>query len=113
MENPGALMKIVKEDIGYELTYIVVDGEPWFKAKRVATLLGYANTAQAILAHVGEDDRNQLKELNHLPDRCSHTGNLDNVIFINVISLKRCPGLIGIIFCSFDRFPQGNVTPGN
>ncbi|MFM7981830.1 MAG: BRO family protein, partial [Candidatus Fonsibacter sp.] len=26
---------------------IVVNGNPWFKAKEVATILGYANTKQA------------------------------------------------------------------
>ncbi|MFM7985622.1 MAG: BRO family protein, partial [Candidatus Fonsibacter sp.] len=30
------------------ITCIVVNGDPWFKAREVATILGYTNTTQAI-----------------------------------------------------------------
>ena len=36
---------------------IVVNGNPWFKAKEVATILGYANTKQAIITNVDSDDK--------------------------------------------------------
>ena len=31
------------------VTCIIVNDSPWFKAKEVATILGYANTKQAII----------------------------------------------------------------
>ena len=31
------------------VTCIIVNDNPWFKAKEVATILGYANTKQAII----------------------------------------------------------------
>ena len=48
---------------------IVVGGVPWFRAKDVATALGYANPWQAVLHNVDEGDRAQLKDFKHLPGR--------------------------------------------
>lgn len=42
------------------LTTILIDMEPWFIAKEVATLLGYENTKQAILVNVDELDQKML-----------------------------------------------------
>ncbi|MFM7977859.1 MAG: BRO family protein, partial [Candidatus Fonsibacter sp.] len=39
------------------ITCIVVNGNPWFKAKEVATILGYTNTTQAIIKHIVNDDK--------------------------------------------------------
>ena len=39
------------------ITCIVVNGNPWFKAKEVATILGYTNTTQAIIQHIDNDDK--------------------------------------------------------
>ena len=36
---------------------IVVDGEPWFKGRDVATILGYSNLKKAIQMHVDDDDK--------------------------------------------------------
>ena len=36
---------------------IVVNGSPWFKAREVATILGYTNTTQAIIKHIDNDDK--------------------------------------------------------
>lgn len=36
---------------------VVIDGEPWFVGKDVASALGYANTADAIQKHVDNDDK--------------------------------------------------------
>ena len=85
MENTGALMKIVKEDIGYELTYIVVNGEPWFKGKRVASLLGYTDTDQALRKHVDDDDRKKMYELRPVETTGSENeyNNTETAVFIN------------------------------
>ena len=43
--------------LGVNLTTILIDMEPWFIAKEVATLLGYENTKQAILTNIDELDQ--------------------------------------------------------
>ena len=47
-------------DLGFNLTTILIDMEPWFIAKEVATLIGYENTKQAILVNVDELDQKML-----------------------------------------------------
>ena len=54
--------------LGVNLTTILIDMEPWFIAKEVATLLGYTDTAKAVRTHVDELDSktlnyNECKEL--------------------------------------------------
>lgn len=39
---------------------VMIDGEPWFVAKDVATALGYSNTRDAIAKHVDDDDKNTV-----------------------------------------------------
>ena len=53
----------------FQIQYVMVDGEPWFRGKEVAKLLGYANTTQAILSNVEGDDRKKLKEIVNLSHR--------------------------------------------
>lgn len=36
---------------------VVIDNEPWFVGKDVATILGYSDTNQAIRKHIDEDDK--------------------------------------------------------
>ncbi|MFM7987950.1 MAG: Bro-N domain-containing protein [Candidatus Fonsibacter sp.] len=42
---------------------VVVNGNPWFRGKDIATLLDYADTKKAIAKHVSEDDHSSLEEL--------------------------------------------------
>ena len=42
---------------------VMVNDEPWFRAKDVAAALGYANPHQAIRHNVDERDRSQYKDL--------------------------------------------------
>ena len=42
---------------------IVVDGEPWFKAKDVASIWGYANTQKAVIDHVDDEDKQAIHDL--------------------------------------------------
>ena len=42
---------------------VIVDGNPWFRGKDIATQLDYANTQKAIANNVSEDDRRKMGEL--------------------------------------------------
>ena len=42
---------------------ISFSGEPWFRAKDVATVLEYTNTNKAIIDHVDTADKYKLEEL--------------------------------------------------
>lgn len=48
------------EEFG-QVRAVVIDGEPWFVGKDVATALGFANTKDAILSHVDAEDRQILQ----------------------------------------------------
>ena len=47
-----------------EMECHVIDGQPWFRGKDIATILEYANTVKAISNNVHEDDRKKLEEFN-------------------------------------------------
>ena len=44
----------------------IVDGNPWFQAKEVATILAYTNTKKAIIDHVDDEDKRRREELRGL-----------------------------------------------
>ena len=54
-----------------------VSGEPWFRGKDVATVLGYANTKQAIIKNVDGDDKKKMEELGGLSERPLDANALD------------------------------------
>ena len=56
----GSDMQIFKNKQFGEIRTVVIDGEPWFVAKDVATALGYSNTRDAIAKHVDDDDKNTV-----------------------------------------------------
>ena len=86
--------KIVNfSNAAFSIECIVVSDMPWFKGKEVATILGYANTMQAIRTNVAEDDRKKLDELRQLPDS-SPDHNAKNAIYINE------PGLYSLVMRS-------------
>ncbi len=63
---------------------MVVDCEPWFKAKDIATILGYVNTKRAFQVNVDEEDRRQYKNLVHMLHgslNCPMDGSQQNAIF--------------------------------
>ncbi|MFM7983009.1 MAG: Bro-N domain-containing protein, partial [Candidatus Fonsibacter sp.] len=84
------------------ITCIVVNGNPWFKAKEVATILGYTNTTQAIITHIDNDDKQTYTailatlQVTSLSDR-QLEGNGKHTIFINE------SGLYCLIFGSKNR----------
>ena len=46
--------------LGVHLTTILIDMEPWFVAKEIATILGYDDTTRAINRNVDEEDQKLL-----------------------------------------------------
>ncbi len=72
---------------GFEIECVCVSGDPWFKGKDVATVLGYTNTKQALAVNVDDDDKKKLEEFSKgLPDR-PLPGNAKNTIYINEAGL--------------------------
>jgi len=57
------IVTVCKEFCGFELQYVLVDSEPWFKGKVVANALGYVNTKLAIIDHVEISDKKKMEEL--------------------------------------------------
>ena len=78
----GDSVTVTQEIAGFELKYILVDGEPWFKGKVVANALGYINTKLAILDHVENDDKKKMEELRGIVS-LPLDYNTRNTIFIN------------------------------
>ena len=48
---------------------ICINGDPWFRGKDIATVLGYANTTQALIKNVDDDDKKKMGELGNLSER--------------------------------------------
>ena len=58
------MSKIVNfSNASFHIECLVVDDTPWFKGREVATILGYANTKQAIITNVDDDDKKSMDEL--------------------------------------------------
>jgi len=82
-----SLVKFSCEELqGAEITCVLVQGEPWFKAKEIALTLGYSNAKQAVQLNVDDEDKTQYKYL----DVTSHGlknkpvgGTVSNAVFVN------------------------------
>ncbi|MFM7978276.1 MAG: Bro-N domain-containing protein [Candidatus Fonsibacter sp.] len=48
---------------GHEIQWYDSNGEPWFRGKDVATILEYADTKKALVAHVDDDYKKKLEDL--------------------------------------------------
>ena len=57
MENNIEIFK--NEEFG-EVRTLVIDGEPWFIGKDVASILGYARPTKAIQDNVDEEDKDEV-----------------------------------------------------
>ena len=66
----------------FKVQCVCISGEPWFRGKDVATVLGYANTVKAISNNVDDDDKKKLKELGGHSDY-PLDANAQNSLFIN------------------------------
>ena len=51
------------QNSSFKVQCVCVDGNPWFRGKDVATVLGYVNTKQALIKNVDEDDKQILSDL--------------------------------------------------
>jgi len=86
--------KIVNfSNAAFNIECIVIDDMPWFKGREVATILNYANTKQAIINNVSNDDKKTLEELGGLFDRPLPYYH-KNAIYINE------PGLYSLVMRS-------------
>jgi prophage antirepressor-like protein len=77
---------ISKTGTDFQMQYVMVDGDPWFRGREVGELLGYTNTKKAIIDHVRDKYKRKLEEL-----RGNETLPLDyntrNTVFINEAGL--------------------------
>jgi len=63
MENM-TIKKFNNLELSAEIETLKIDNNIWFKGKSIALVLGYANTKQAIIQHVEEEDKSNLESLN-------------------------------------------------
>ena len=73
-------------------SYIDEDCNVWFKAKEVATILGYKNTDKAIKSHVSENHKRKILFSNqHETHGCSMTYFIDEPGFYELVFSSRLP----------------------
>ena len=72
---------------------VVIDNEPWFVGKDVATALGYSNTKDALAKHVDDDDK-KMGSQNATPSIKDSLGRDQYPVFINE------SGLYGLVLSS-------------
>lgn len=97
------LMVFQNQEFG-EVRSLMIEREPWFIGKDVASILGYSNTAKAIRDHVDDEDK--------LTERIVLSGQNREAIFINE------SGLYSLILSSklpnakrFKKWVTGEVLP--
>ena len=96
----------------------MIDGEPWFVGKDVATALGYVNTEHAIQMHVQEDDKQLLKLVDiQVPPNEGGTELPPHMRGSQIILINE-PGLYALVFRSelesareFQRWVMKDVLP--
>lgn len=99
-------MTIFSNDEFGKVRTVVINSEPWFVGKDVASALGYANTKDAIIRHVDEDDKKR------------------GVVFRDPLGVEQTPvlinesGVYALIFASklpkaktFKRWVTAEVLP--
>lgn len=98
------------EEFG-EIRTVMIDGEPWFVGKDVATALGYSNATKAIRDHVDEDDK-KMGVQNVTPSITDSLGRIQYPVWINE------SGLYSLILSSklpsakrFKRWVTSEVLP--
>jgi len=81
------------QNSSFNVQCVCVNGDPWFRGKDVATMLGYVDTKKAIANNVDSDYKKKLEELRGERESPLDT-NAKNAIFISE------PGLYSLIFRS-------------
>ena len=81
------------KELGIELTSYIDDKcKVWFRAKQVATVLGYKNTEKAIKSHVSENHKTKILFSNqHETHGCSMTYFIDEAGFYELVFKSRLP----------------------
>lgn len=97
-------LQIFKSEEFGEVRTVLINDEPWFVGKDVATALGYSNTRDALMAHVEEEDKGVVK--------CDTPGGKQDMVAVNE------SGLYALIFGSklsdakkFKRWVTTEVLP--
>ena len=97
-------LQMFKYTEAYQIRTTVIDGEAWFVAKDIANALGYQRTADAIAAHVDEEDK--------LTRQFTDSGQRRDMTVINE------SGMYSLIFASklssakqFKRWVTSEVLP--
>ncbi len=71
------------QNSSFTVQCICVDGNPWFKGKDIATMLGYKNTKQALIVNVDDDDKKTIEEVSKGIESLRLPGNSKNTTLIN------------------------------
>lgn len=89
-------------NLGVNLTTLIVDDEPWFIAKEVASICGYKDTKKAITDHVDESDQKMLSY-----EECKE-------LFSNLLAIGDTEECLQINSENTESFSGGqNVSPKN
>lgn len=112
------IVTYVNEECKQQIKYVTVNEEIFFKAKDIATILGYVNTKKAIRDHVDDEDKKNTAEIITLHGSLKCTMDdtalsaTDNSLWINE------SGLYALIFGSnkpyakeFKRWVTNEVLP--
>lgn len=62
-------LEIFKNEEFGEIRTVIIDGEPWFVGKDIATALGYSNASKALNDHVDKEDKLNNVSLSSLGQR--------------------------------------------
>ena len=54
-------LNVLINDGFFDLKIVMIDNEPWFVGKEVATMLGYKDTSDALKKHVDDEDMRFFK----------------------------------------------------
>jgi prophage antirepressor-like protein len=70
------------QNSSFKVQCVCVSGEPWFKGKDVAKILGYNNTTQALIKNVDDDDKKKMEESGG-PKMGPPDGNERRTVYLN------------------------------
>ena len=95
------MLNISNDALDCNLNYKMIDDVIYFKAKEVATLLGYSNTRSAIIDHVDDAYKHKLKDISSSHEIRLMAGSDHNMIYLTE------PGLYQLVFRSTLSLAKG------
>lgn len=99
-------LQIFKNEEFGQVRTVTIDNKPWFVGKDVAEALGYSNTKDALISHVGEEDKRILQRSeiatieNHLPKEVFPVNFTSGDIPNRGLTIINESGLYALIFGS-------------